>query len=138
VPVTAYKDGDTGGTAPVSPRKVSCQLHECQLTASTAFCWFFGRYLVFFRLIRVFIGDRVFVCVFFSAHGTVFHAASATARCGFLHFAGAPGARFGPSTASGCLRTRDMNAADADQSGNTQPGEQLFQIFAFHETSLSG
>jgi hypothetical protein len=115
---------------------ISCQLHECQSTASAAFCWFFRRYLVLFRFIGVLFGGWIYIFFCVSAHGTVFHATSATARCGLFHFAGAPGARFGSSTASGCLRTRDMDAADADQPGNTQPGKQLFQILVVHENLL--
>jgi hypothetical protein len=30
-----------------------------------------------------------------------------------------------------------MDAAGADQPGDTQPGEQLFKILAFHETLLN-
>jgi len=117
------------------PAKGSCQLHECYLTASATFCRFFGRYRFFFRLVFTFACSGVFFLAFFSAHGTVFVPASATA-CGLLHFAGAPGVRFGASAAAGCLRTRHVDAAGADQAGNTQPSEQLFQILAVHGTLL--
>ena len=129
------KGGDADRPASASPFKGSCQLHEWPLTASAAFRRFFGGYLVFFRFVFTFARNRIFFFAFFSAHGTAFVPASATAR-GFLHFAGAPGARFGTSAAAGGMRPRYINAAGADQSGHAQSGKQFLQILAVHGTLL--
>ena len=116
-----YRRNNTGNPA----RAGSCQRHEGS-AASAALRWLLDGWLI-----QAFACLFVFLFAFFGAHGTALGPASTTTG-GFLHFAGAPGARFGASTAAGSMRSRHSDAAGTDQAGNAEPGEQFLQIPAFH------
>lgn len=100
-------------------------------TASAAFGGLFGWDLARYRFVLAFACGGVFFLTWLGAHGTVLGPASR----GFLDFAGAPGARLGPSAAARCVRAGQADAAGADQAGHAEPGEQFFQIFPFHAAS---